>query len=458
MGDIMRKSILLAILLTSVIIPLDSYARYREVDAIIFNPVTDGGKYLTVHESSTLPQWRFNAGFMMDYARKPLKVVNINGTQPIVDDLLIGNINGAIGFTDWFEAGINIPVVAWERWANPDALTGGLGTYRGLGDVRLEMKFRLLDIERYHFGIAIVPFATFPTVTSGLQSKQTTAATSTAGWYNGKFASNEDFSGGGKLVLEGEIANRVWLAMNGGYQLLKYRQYFTNPDAYIDDVITLGGAAHVRITDSWRAIVEMYAETVAKNAFQSRRQSPTEVVGAVRYQPQGIPEIRGLTFTVGAGRGILSQGVGSPDIRVFAGVNFRKPRIVELPPPPPPAEVEAKVTERIIITQKIHFEFNKSNIRPISYPILDDVVELLKRNPQITKIEIGGHCDWIGGDEYNLRLSQKRAEAVVSYLVSKGVDRSRLIAKGYGEAQPIADNNTTEGRAKNRRVEFTVLE
>jgi outer membrane protein OmpA-like peptidoglycan-associated protein len=334
-----------------------------------------------------------------------------------------------------------------------------MGTYQGLGDLRLEMKFRLLDIERYHVGVAVVPYGTFPTVTSNLQSKSD--ATYYNGWTTGKFASNEQYSGGIKAVVEGEIKNRVWLSLNAGYQLLKRRQYFNNTYCVIDDLLLLGGAGHVRITDSWRAILELYTETVAKpfsNAFQHQRQTPTEVVGAIRYQPQGIPEIRGLTFTLGAGRGIISKGVGAPDFRVFAGVNFRKPKIVELPPPPPPAEVEAKVTERIIITQKIHFEFNKANIRPISFPILDDVVELLKKNPQIKKIEIGGHCDWIGGDEYNLRLSQKRAEAVVKYLVSKGIDPSRLVAKGYGEGNPIADNNTTEGRAKNRRVEFTVLE
>lgn len=455
----MRKIIFTAILLLTLSASFVAEARYREVDAIIFNPVTDGGKYLTVHETSTLPQWKFNVGMMLDYAREPMEISTINGRQPVVDDLLIGNINAALGFTDWFEAGVNMPIIAWEKWANPDVLGSTTGSYKGLGDLRLEMKFRLLDIERYKVGIAVIPFGTFPTVTSNLQSKPDPTVAS--GWTNGKFASNEDFSGGIKLAFEGNIKDRVWLAVNGGYQLLRKRQYFTNPDAWIDDVLILSGGAHVRITDSWRAIAEVYTETVAKpfsNAFQSQRQTPTEAIAAIRYQPQGVPEIRGLTFTLGGGRGLFSKGVGAPDLRVFAGINFRRPTIVELPPPPPPAEVEARVTEKILITQKIHFEFNRSNIRPISFPILDDVVELLKKNTQIKKIEVGGHCDGIGGDKYNDRLSQKRAEAVVNYLVSKGVESSRLVAKGYGRSQPIADNNTTEGRAKNRRVEFTVLE
>jgi outer membrane protein OmpA-like peptidoglycan-associated protein len=305
-----------------------------------------------------------------------------------------------------------------------------------------------------------VPFVQFPTVTSNLQSKPDGALT--GGWTNGKFASNEAWSGGGKLAVEGDIKNRVWLALNAGFQTMPYRRYNTlTSDAWIDDLLLLGGAAHVRITDAWRVIGEIHGETVIKpfsTAFQNKRQTPFEAVAAVRFQPQGPSAIRGLTFTLGGGRGIISKGVGSPNLRVFAGINFRKPKIVELPPPPPPAEVEAKVTEKIIITQKIHFEFNKANIRPISFPILDDVAELLKQNQNIKKVEVGGHCDWIGGDAYNQRLSEKRAQAVVTYLVGKGIDAGRLTAKGYGKTVPIADNNTTEGRAKNRRVEFTVLE
>jgi outer membrane protein OmpA-like peptidoglycan-associated protein len=457
----MRKNITLFTAFT--VILLSSYtaqARYREVDTIIFNPVTDGGKYLTVHESSTLPQWRFNFGVIGDYSREPLEIRDVNGRRPVVDDMLITNVSGAIGFTDWFQAGVNVPIIAWETWADPDTVVAVKEKEFGLGDIRLEAKFRLLDIERYHIGLAVVPFMTFPSISSGLLSTQD--ATLTTGWRNGKFASNETFTGGGKFVVEGEIKNRVWLAINAGYQVMKFRHYYTpNTDAWVDDTLLLGGAMHLRMHDAWRLIMEMYTETVAEpfsNMFQSQRQTPTEVVAAVRFQPQNPPEIRGLSFTVGGGRGLVSKGIGSPDLRVFAGIGFRKPKIVELPPPPPPAEVEAIVTEKIIITQKIHFEFNKSNIRPISFPILDDVVELLSKNPSIKKVEVGGHCDWIGGDAYNLRLSQKRAQSVVNYLTSKGIDSSRVSAKGFGESMPIADNNTTEGRAKNRRVEFTVLE
>ncbi len=111
----------------------------------------------------------------------------------------------------------------------------------------------------------------------------------------------------------------------------------------------------------------------------------------------------------------------------------------------------------VVALRNIFFEFDKADLKPESYPELDRVVELMKKYPNI-KVEIAGHTDSIGSEAYNLRLSQRRAEAVVKYLVSKGIDPSRLIAKGYGESQPIAPNDTEEGRALNRRVEFRIIE
>lgn len=115
-----------------------------------------------------------------------------------------------------------------------------------------------------------------------------------------------------------------------------------------------------------------------------------------------------------------------------------------------------KKGERIVL-RGIHFESGKSTITPDSYSILDEAAKILKENPNL-KVEIGGHTDSVGSDSYNMRLSFDRANAVRQYLISvHGIDPSRLIAKGYGETMPIADNKTKEGRAKNRRIEFLIL-
>jgi outer membrane protein OmpA-like peptidoglycan-associated protein len=116
------------------------------------------------------------------------------------------------------------------------------------------------------------------------------------------------------------------------------------------------------------------------------------------------------------------------------------------------------VKEGMAITLKgIYFDLGKATIKPESKEALSDAAKILKDNPSIN-VEIQGHTDNIGSDESNLTLSDKRAWAVVNYLVDNfGIDRARLTAKGYGESRPIADNGTAEGRAQNRRVEFVIL-
>ncbi len=115
-----------------------------------------------------------------------------------------------------------------------------------------------------------------------------------------------------------------------------------------------------------------------------------------------------------------------------------------------------KVGEKVVL-QNIFFETNKAVITTVSYPALDRVINFMSKNPGI-KVEIDGHTDSVGSDTYNQRLSQARAKAVVDYLVKHGISRDRLVAKGFGESQPVAPNTTPEGRAKNRRVEFKILE
>lgn len=105
----------------------------------------------------------------------------------------------------------------------------------------------------------------------------------------------------------------------------------------------------------------------------------------------------------------------------------------------------------------VHFDVNKASLRSESFVTLDNVVQFLKIKSD-ARIEVAGHTDNVGEDEANMKLSQARAESVVKYLVSKGISANRLVAKGYGETEPVADNETPEGRQKNRRTEARFLE
>jgi outer membrane protein OmpA-like peptidoglycan-associated protein len=115
------------------------------------------------------------------------------------------------------------------------------------------------------------------------------------------------------------------------------------------------------------------------------------------------------------------------------------------------------VAEGMVITLRgIYFEFDKATITPESRPALEDAAKILIQNPTIM-VEIQGHTDSVGSDMYNQQLSERRAKAVVNYLVQElGIEGSRLTARGYGESQPVADNTAEEGRALNRRVEFVI--
>ncbi len=123
----------------------------------------------------------------------------------------------------------------------------------------------------------------------------------------------------------------------------------------------------------------------------------------------------------------------------------------------PGAEVE-RVNEGIKVTMKenmVNFAFNSSELSSATKTNLDKLAKVLVNNPD-TNINIYGHTDSKGTDAYNMTLSEKRANSVVNYLASHGVKRNRMFAKGMGESDPVATNETEADRAENRRVEFAI--
>jgi OmpA-OmpF porin, OOP family len=104
----------------------------------------------------------------------------------------------------------------------------------------------------------------------------------------------------------------------------------------------------------------------------------------------------------------------------------------------------------------VHFDFNKAKIRPGDAAILDEAANELKAHPKV-QVDVNGYCDSIGSAPYNLKLSERRAQAVTTYLVEAGISSGRLIRHGYGKTDFVATNDTEEGRAQNRRVELVPI-
>ncbi|QQV01853.1 MULTISPECIES: OmpA family protein [Chryseobacterium] len=200
------------------------------------------------------------------------------------------------------------------------------------------------------------------------------------------------------------------------------------------------------------ALILTSCETVKNSNHQQRGTAVGVASGAVIGGILGNNVGKGKNAALGAVLGGVIGGVAGNVI----GSKMDK-QAKEIKETLPGAEVE-RVGDGIKITLNesiVTFAFDSSNLTTLAKTNLDKLSEVLINNPD-TNINIYGHTDSKGSDDYNQKLSERRANAVKSYLVSKGIAASRMFALGEGEAMPIASNDTDEGRAKNRRVEFAI--
>jgi len=217
--------------------------------------------------------------------------------------------------------------------------------------------------------------------------------------------------------------------------------------------------------------------------FMSAGAVSTHAAEGVFYDPSNAASSSGKTTgyalfrTIGCpGKGLLdapcqvpkevdTDGDGIPDSKDKCPTVYAKtadgcpaPAPVAEPSPTPvpaPAPAAAPAPKKLVL-EGVNFDHDKASLREDAYPILDQAAAGLKAWGEV-KVEVDGYTDSKGKDNYNLKLSQRRAEAVRNYLISKGVAADRLTAKGFGETRPVADNKTAEGRFKNRRVELIEL-
>jgi len=214
-----------------------------------------------------------------------------------------------------------------------------------------------------------------------------------------------------------------------------------------------------------------------KMFFTAKRQVYAGLGAGSRLTGGYAPDFRAVAL-VGASFGITDTDPKSPGYRYVFEVSDTADRDKDGVPdavdacPDEPGELDsdpekigcpryirrAKGSNEIEVLKRIEFEFDRSTILPESYPILDEVVSLLAANPTIKKMTIEGHTDNQGTPEYNQKLSDDRAGAVLAYLVKKGIDAGRLTSMGFGLSRPRAANDTDEGRQRNRRVEFHIIE
>ncbi|MGQ0700343.1 MAG: OmpA family protein [Panacagrimonas sp.] len=177
---------------------------------------------------------------------------------------------------------------------------------------------------------------------------------------------------------------------------------------------------------------------------------PAPPVEVVPVEPPADSDGDGVTDN-------LDQCPGTPAGTPVNEVGCPLPPPCKTPEPGQPVTLEGCAAGDTIVLRGVNFEFDKARLTTNARSILDTVNDALNKAPSV-KVEIGGHTDAKGSDEYNQKLSERRAKSVVEYLGTKGIAADRMTSVGYGEAMPVADNETDEGRELNRRVELKVTE
>jgi outer membrane protein OmpA-like peptidoglycan-associated protein len=420
-----------------------------------FRPAMDARGYLSLDGSQTLGHEELSFGLgSLDWGHR------ITGQ---VDDFVSATLVAALGLDAFglpIEFGASLPV----------SIASGTTDGQGLGDAGLHLKVRIAHAGPIGFGAIASVYV--PTSSSAMFGDSGVTP---------------------ELVGIADTQLGRWrLAINGGV-----RRGTLAMDAMPTTQFPAGvAAAWAVVPDKFEVVGEVFgAPTEANHGYQQ-----LQAMGGVK-----LYLAKNSYLALGAGRGLASDATasGTPDFRAMIGIVFEpKPasqtrtvipdvpdepvhaRVAEDEPPPPPVidyspivpdttpgcthsgptddtdcpdreAVKVGKTE-IVILKSIEFEFDKAVIQHRSYPILDAVAQALKDNPDIQVVEVGGHTDERGDDAYNLDLSQRRADAVVKYLVDKGIDADRLGAQGYGETMPLDPAHNEAAWTKNRRVEFKI--
>lgn len=451
--------------------------------------------FLTVEGARTAPAGSFRLTLATDFAAG---LMSVRLADEKLGDLLENRLDlhlmAAWAIFDSVELGVDLPVTAWQahgfdrldREGFPDTHPASAG----MGDVRLLGKVRLVSEERAPVGVAVIAEARLPT------------------GRDDSFMGERGLVVAPRAVIERTFGEDLRLGFEGGYRMRNDPGQYLN--LYVGDELTFSLAGSYRLDPTWTAYGELLAATPSRAPFTSKSadalKTPLEALAGVRADIGG-----GFEALAGAGTGISGEsGMGRESFRLFASVSYVSigrtvvpgdpdgdglvgsddrcpldPGPAELdgcpdrdgdgipdiedacPDEPGPAVLDGCPSDdplalfesgKISLRGAINFDTGKADVHRDSYRILDQVAEVLRSHAEVKKVRIEGHTDSAGSATFNRTLSQRRAAAVVNYLVGRGIDRSRLEAKGYGPEQPIAPNSTPLGRAKNRRVEFTILE
>ena len=386
-----------------------------------FRPTYDRSPFFGVRQSQNLEFLGFHFGTALDYSYKPLQVT-VGATRPnLVKTLVTEHFYGTFGISDWLEFSADLPVVWHNRFTDPDTL-GAASTQRGIGDLQIEIKARILDNENYPVGIAVAPFITVPT--GDMQ----------------EFIGNDGATGGGKLVIDTVIADRYTLALNvGGVGRKEFNAYGMK----LGNQFLLDFGAAAKIVKGISVSGEVDSSTTFSDFFSQKNSTSVELRAGIKW------DIGKTGFTLGAsGGGGLIYGAGSPKYRALGTLAYTFS--------PGSKKRRSKIDHEKIradVEKTLYFPLNSSKLTAEAREKLDKVVPILDENSWITKTSIDGYCDSSGPKQYNRVLSERRAKTVYDYMKNKGVDESRMRYEGHEELPALYPLSR---QRLNRKVEISL--
>ncbi len=293
---------------------------------------------------------------------------------------------------------------------------------------------------------------------------------SLTGKYNGSNVSSSNIMGNMDFVYYFVPCEKVspYFSFGAGFGYSSYSGQPANIDnSNIDYEIEGAIGAEFHLGEKWSVNTELAYHTMSNGSFEG-------VGGVSGGGLLGGPEVAYMYVDLGL-KYYFKKGEPSKICQLYEGIRLEKlpetvdyqrienivkkyiPREVvkEVISPDVANAIKASAAHRWVLVG-VNFDFNSAKLKSESYPILFHALQALLQNPDM-KVEIQGYTDNIGPEKYNVKLSERRAQAVKDYLVAHGVAASRLTVKGYGSANPVASNKTADGRAMNRRIEFKVI-
>ncbi|WP_224244807.1 outer membrane exchange protein TraB [Hyalangium gracile] len=505
----MKHALLTALALALGLASSSATAQDARFDVQLFRPSGAPQDVVMVGQSRPLSHLSASGGFFLNFSLDPLVLVNKEGGSSnkvlsIVGNRLQLDAIASVGVLDWVELGVDMPLVLAQGGDNLEAI-GTEGPIQGyvLGDLRLNAKVAIPGLRRR-------------AEDSGLGAALTLGFSLPTGDQEA-FASDGEFTYTPGLIVDYRFDSGILLSASGGLWNRPDRIF---NGTQLGDMAPFGLATEIPILRG-RGItaVGMVHGAVGLDKLPNQpRDIPAELLFGLRwYSSTGLT----FTVGGGGGCGCSLQApslrffssivwVPAKTAEWEALEKFKAPP--EPPPPPAPDTDGDGLTDdkdvcpkepglldrggcpirdadgdgvedsidrcpdilagpggkfgcpvariqgnKILILEPVNFATDQDVILSESFPVLEEVSQVLKTHPEIQRVLIEGHTDSRAGEVYNLDLSKRRAASVRTYLEESGVPAERLCSQGFGQSRPVGENDTEEGMARNRRVEFTIL-